>query len=217
MAMSWLIWRPIRYLQKIGRSKRQRANLLRRQCDIVLRGASIAIVCTATACGVPPSGADQTSQSLPLASNTPPAQAPESTSVTSDTATATTTATQPAVATPIVILQRSGGITGHTVTFTINGDGTIVTDAETFQPRDGVASAAILQEQLLTTGIFDVSPGVYVPNNTCCDRYSYELTLSKDGQRYHYITIDGAEEAPEALFEAISLIQVYVRENQKKS
>jgi hypothetical protein len=41
--------------------------------------------------------------------------------------------------------------------------------------------------------------------------------LSKDGQRYHYITIDGAEEAPEALFEAISLIQVYVRENQKKS
>jgi len=51
------------------------------------------------------------------------------------------------------------------------------------------------------TGFFSFSDS-YMPLNTCCDRFSYEITVFKEGQSKRLTTIDGAE-APEGLWTII--------------
>lgn len=123
----------------------------------------------------------------------------------------TAPAPQPSPAGELVAtLQRSGGIAGATETFVVQGDGTVAVGLTTRQAEGGAEAAADLANRIAATGIYDVAPGQYMPANTCCDRYTYDLTLVRDGQRYHYVTMDGAENAPPALMETISLIQQYV-------
>lgn len=110
----------------------------------------------------------------------------------------------------IATLQRSGGIAGKTETFVVQGNGTVSVGLASRQAEGGAEAAADLANRLAATGIYDVAPGKYMPENTCCDRYTYDLTLVKDGQKYHYVTMDGTENAPPALLETISLIQQYV-------
>lgn len=109
----------------------------------------------------------------------------------------------------IATLERSGGIAGTTETVVVKGDGTVAVGLTTRQVEGGAAAAAELVSQLVATGIYDVEPGQYMPANTCCDRYTYDLTLVKDGKSYGYVTMDGTENVPPALFEAISLVQQY--------
>lgn len=107
----------------------------------------------------------------------------------------------------IAVLQRSGGLAGTSETISIRGDGTVAIGTGT---RQATAEAARnVAAQLVATGIFDVPPGEYVPANQCCDRFTYDLTLLKDGTQYHYITMDGTPDAPPALMEAIALVQQF--------
>ncbi len=110
----------------------------------------------------------------------------------------------------IATLRRSGGFAGRTDSFVIKADGAVDVGSITRRVEGGPGAAAKLATQLAATGIYDVAPGKYMPAVSCCDRFTYDLTLVKDGKSYSYTTMDGSETAPRALVDAVALLQQYI-------
>jgi len=66
-----------------------------------------------------------------------------------------------------------------------------------------------LSNALVAAGIYGAQTGSYLPANTCCDRQTYELTLTRGGKSYSFVTMDSTESAPPQLMTAIGLVQRY--------
>jgi hypothetical protein len=114
-----------------------------------------------------------------------------------------------------VSLQSSGGITARSQTVVIRADGTIEIGGQPARTLAGGAKgAADLRDRLVATGIYEVPPGDYLPENMCCDRMTYELTLVRSGKSYRYVTMDATEDAPRPLFSALAAIQEALRSAQ---
>lgn len=109
-----------------------------------------------------------------------------------------------------ITFRRSGGFAGKVETFDLYDDGRIAVSPGS-QPLEGNALAMEqLLKQIAATGLYDVAPGEFLPKNTCCDRFIYELTIVREGKTYTYTTIDAAENAPPALVKTLALIQDYI-------
>ena len=109
-----------------------------------------------------------------------------------------------------VTFKRSGGIAGVNEVFALNSDGTIIARGQTKQVEGGRAAASELAQKIAATGIYQVPPDRYMPLNRCCDRFTYELTLVKDGRTYTYMTMDSTENAPPALLQTLALVHQYI-------
>ena len=109
-----------------------------------------------------------------------------------------------------VRLRITGGIAARDVTTTITGDGVVqVTGAPPKTLSGGAAGAVELSNALVAAGIYGAQTGSYMPANTCCDRQTYELTLTRGGKTYSFVTMDSTESAPAQLMTAIGLVQQY--------
>ena len=145
---------------------------------------------------------------------TPPA--PQSaTTVTTARATMASSSTvqlSPTVflADTIAIVRRSGGVAGVTQEFVFKRDGTVLSGSNVRKVEGGAAAATILAEKISATGIYDVQPGKYFPTETCCDRQTFELTLTKDGKTYNFTTLDDTIVAPPPLRATMNLLQEYI-------
>jgi len=132
----------------------------------------------------------------------------ESPTATPEDATPTPAAPRPtpAQATPMpantvfIRYHRSGGIAGVDDTWLFYGDGRVEYSGR------GQGHALKLSAGQLDALIAAVrSPEVaalkesYVPDNTCCDRFLYEITLIVDGQTKTVSTLDDAPDQPPAL------------------
>lgn len=112
-------------------------------------------------------------------------------------------ATPPALGSDLVIeYHRSGGFEGRDETWLIYGDGRVVyrdnyaeTEEEIQVSANAVADLAALME---AEGFFSFQDS-YLPEDTCCDRFIYEITLHSQGRTKTVITIDAAEGEPEGL------------------
>ncbi len=106
---------------------------------------------------------------------------------------------------PLIVFRRSGGLMGVSESWVIYEDGRVVYQEEI--KGESAAGEIDTQEvaQLLAlieeTGFFSFSDS-YMPQNICCDRFSYEITLFQDGPSKRVTTMDGAE-APEGLWTII--------------
>ena len=129
---------------------------------------------------------------------------------------------QPASAVAIRF-ERSGGFAGQTSSYTILADGTVLVgarlarDAAQTLPAPGANAMADLLANIAATNITAVSSGDYSPENTCCDRFAYTLSLSLSSGTYTYATLDAAQNQPAALAEAIALVQAYIEAAQPRS
>jgi hypothetical protein len=160
-------------------------------------------------------------------STLPPEATPLPPTPTTDSARTTSDSTQPTEATPlpstaetpipvaseetgegratigdaVIIYQRSGGFAGVHEQWTIYPDGRITAnDGREWQ----VAAERV--EQLLADiealGFFEMT-GRYMPLNTCCDRFIYEITV-RSGDRVNTVkTIDAAPDTPAELWRVI--------------
>lgn len=106
---------------------------------------------------------------------------------------------------PIIVFRRSGGLAGVSESWVIYEGGQVVYQEEI---KEESATGEIEAQELAgllglieETGFFSFSDS-YMPQNTCCDRFSYEITVFKDGQSKRVTTMDGAE-APEGLWTII--------------
>lgn len=106
---------------------------------------------------------------------------------------------------PLIVFRRSGGFTGVSESWVIYEDGRVAYQEEIKGERTTGEIEAQELARLLglieETGFFSFGDS-YTPQNICCDRFSYEITVYKDGQIKRVATIDGAE-APEGLWTII--------------
>jgi hypothetical protein len=95
---------------------------------------------------------------------------------------------------------RSGGFAGTDDTWTVSADGAVSHQGET-PGTPGQLTVAQMAE--LTAAIhaanFMSLEDSYVPKDTCCDRYLYEITVTIDGHSKTIRTIDASPTAPAEL------------------
>jgi len=103
---------------------------------------------------------------------------------------------------PLIVFRRSGGFTGVSESWVIYEDGRVAYREEMkgksatgeIEAQELAGLLALIEEK----GFFSFNDS-YMPQDICCDRFSYEITVYKDGQGKRVTTIDGAE-APEGLW-----------------
>jgi hypothetical protein len=128
-----------------------------------------------------------------------PATAPGATEAPQANPTSAVSATSAAEA-ELIRYHVSGGIAGLDDTWVIYTSGRV---QHTGRSPSGVEKLSASHLTALTAAVR--SPEVaalkesYVPTNTCCDRFLYEITLTRDGQTQTLRTLDAAPDEPPAL------------------
>lgn len=97
-------------------------------------------------------------------------------------------------------IRVSGGIAGIDETWGLASDGTVN------GPLGRSGSLTPVQVEALgdaaaDAGFFDLD-AEYLPEDRCCDRFTYELTITQGGRTHTVTTIDAAD-APDGLFALI--------------
>ncbi len=99
-----------------------------------------------------------------------------------------------------VTYHRSGGFAGTDDTWTISADGTVTHQGQTPRTPEQLNTAQMAE---LTAAIraanFMSLEDSYVPKDSCCDRYQYEITVTVDGHAKTVLTIDASPTAPAEL------------------
>jgi hypothetical protein len=94
-----------------------------------------------------------------------------------------------------IVLKRSGGFAGVDETWRIASNGRITA-------RDGkesqVSQAALIEaaSELEKLGFFEMESS-YVPLDTCCDRFTYQLQVTANGKTHTVTALEDASETPD--------------------
>ncbi len=125
--------------------------------------------------------------------------------------TATPAPTATVLPNTAVIFKRSGGIAGLNETWTIFTDGRIqASSGDSSQiPSETVSQ---LLNSLKTAGFFDLDSN-YLPEDSCCDRYFYEITAVNNTTFHTVTTVENTPDMPESLQQTLRLIQITLFEN----
>jgi len=102
----------------------------------------------------------------------------------------------------------TGGIAGLDETWALAADGTVTGpngESGTISDTD----LAALRAAIDGASFFELNAS-YMPADTCCDRFTYELTLS-EGSRTNTVTTIDAAAAPQSLFTLIDLFRNALR------
>lgn len=117
-----------------------------------------------------------------------------------------------------VFFQRSGGLTGELLTVRIYPDGTIERAMGEPSPDLPVETAVVdpavvetLVDKLEAAGYFDLER-TYLPEDTCCDRFLYLISVQGDENVQTVEALEAAEEAPAALWQSVELIEAVIDE-----
>ena len=114
---------------------------------------------------------------------------------------------QPAPQGISIIYHRSGGIAGTDDTWKITLDGTVAHQGQTAGTPEQLTTAQMVE---LTSAIraanFMALEDSYVPQDTCCDRYTYEITVTVGSQSKTVSTIDASPTAPAELTQMIDTL-----------
>lgn len=117
-----------------------------------------------------------------------------------------------------VFFQRSGGLTGELLTVRIYADGTIERAMGEPSPDLPVETAAVdpaavetLIAGLEEAGYFGVER-TYLPEDTCCDRYLYLISVQGEENVQTVEALEATETAPANLWQSIELIEAVINE-----
>jgi hypothetical protein len=103
-----------------------------------------------------------------------------------------------------IVYRRSGGFAGVSEQWTIYPDGRITaSDGRAWQVKPEQVEQLV--DDIQTLGFFKMK-GRYVPLNTCCDRFTYEITVRRGDRVHTVVTIDAAPDAPVALWQALEKV-----------
>lgn len=103
-----------------------------------------------------------------------------------------------------IVLRKTGGFAGVDESWQIASDGRITTsEGETGQVSTSDLNAAV--EQLAAAGFFDLKDS-YVPQDTCCDRFTYQLTVTVDGEPHSVTILQAAPETPDQFWKSLEVV-----------
>ena len=120
-----------------------------------------------------------------------------------DDDTGGTTTTVPGTASSGSI-HLSGGLEGLDQTWIIEADGTVL-GPDGYLGQLAADARARLEAAITAADFFDLDDE-YLPDDICCDRFLYEVTITRGGETHTVTTLDAAD-APESLF---VLIQTFL-------
>jgi len=107
-----------------------------------------------------------------------------------------------------VIFRQSGGLAGMDLEWTVYADGRVV-NKEGQIWRAAPEQVNQLLRDIDELGFFDVKQNE-MPRDTCCDRFLYELSVTMEDKNQSLTTIDGDENAPQALWDAIRTVREFL-------
>lgn len=100
-----------------------------------------------------------------------------------------------------IVFRRSGGFAGVDEEWTIYSDGRITsTDGGAWRVTPDQVEP--LAEQIDKSGFFELD-GKYLPLDTCCDRFTYQVSVNMGDKANSVTTIDAAPGVPPELWEII--------------
>ena len=119
-----------------------------------------------------------------------------------------TTTTSTVAASVTGTLAMSGGLEGRQDTWVLEADGTVLgpdgyTGTVSAADRDRLAAAVEAAD------FFNLD-AEYLPEDQCCDRFTYVITITLGAETHTVTTIDAAD-APEGLFDVIEVFLDVVR------
>ena len=109
--------------------------------------------------------------------------------------------------TAVIIFQRSGGLAGKTVVWTIYSDGRVQSDLGTTQLSSDAVSKLVAG--LTTLGIFDLKDS-YGGLTNCNDCFTYTITINADGKTKTISTTEGAADIPVELGSILTLLNEFI-------
>lgn len=125
--------------------------------------------------------------------------------------TATPAPTATFVSNTAVIFKRSGGFAGLDEEWIIFTDGRIqASNGDSSQVSPETVSQ--LLNSLEAAGFFSLD-GNYLPEDSCCDRFFYEITAVNNTTFHTVTTVENTPDMPEALQQSLRLIETALFEN----
>jgi len=113
-----------------------------------------------------------------------------------------------------VIFKRSDSLTNLNEEWIIFTDGRInANSGDTSQISAEKVSQ--LLNSLETAGFFDLDDS-YLPEDSCCDRFLYEITAVNNTAFHTVTTLEDTPDMPEALQQTLRLIQITLFENNNE-
>ena len=113
----------------------------------------------------------------------------------------------------MIVLKRSGGFAGVDESWRISADGRILaSDGKASQASTDSIRAAV--DELNSLGFFAMSSS-YMPLDTCCDRFTYQLSVTVDGKSHTVTALEGAQETPEDFWKAINVVNQLLDQAEK--
>ena len=109
-----------------------------------------------------------------------------------------------------ITYQRSGGIAGVSETWTFYTDGRLVS-AEGKEWQIDPQKIARLVADIEKLGFFELSQR-YMPSNTCCDRFTYVLTVQAEDVRHSVTFLEANPDVPQALMDILAAVSSLIRE-----
>jgi hypothetical protein len=104
-----------------------------------------------------------------------------------------------------VIYQRSGGFAGANDTWTIDPQGKVTHQGSGTSSQLTLAQRAELASAIRAANFMALEDS-YVPQDTCCDRYEYTMTITANGQSKAVRTIDASPTAPPELTQLVDTL-----------
>ncbi|HXV98362.1 MAG TPA: hypothetical protein VEC93_08055 [Anaerolineae bacterium] len=97
----------------------------------------------------------------------------------------------------VLIYQRSGGIADIAEAWSVYPNGRVVaSDGREWQVKPQQVEQLLHNIEAL--GFFELKDN-YVPKDTCCDRFTHQLTVRRDNEIHTITTLDAAPDAPAEL------------------
>jgi hypothetical protein len=110
--------------------------------------------------------------------------------------------------TPLIIFRRSGGFGGgREVSWWLYADGRIINQEDNQVQQSDAEEIVALHRDMIEGGFMNLSAS-YLPEDTCCDRFTYEITLI-DGERRHTVTtMEDTDGKPDLIRQTLSRISM---------
>lgn len=119
----------------------------------------------------------------------------------------------------VIFYQRSGGLDGQLLTVRIYADGTIERAMGAPSPEMPVETAVVdpaavetLMNELSDAGYFGLER-TYLPEDTCCDRYLYLISVQGDEGQQTVEALEATDGVPDALGVSVDLIETLISES----
>jgi hypothetical protein len=108
----------------------------------------------------------------------------------------------------VLVFRQSGGLAGVNDQWVLYADGRIKTSTGQNLQVSPEAVAQLLDE-IEKLGFYELESR-YVPLNTCCDRFTYEVTIRNGGREHSITVLEATPDVPESVWTILNKVSAFL-------